>query len=211
MLGCIDTYLIDVSGEAMVEPSIWRAEAAIDLIAQSLRRGQVDFLPTRQIVHVEESVAEANIVDRVTVVVEQDLASESRVQLNVDLDKTVRSAMVPLFSLQNVCFRSIGLASKCLTYVLLDKLQVLCVVCALIGELHARKQGRDEVVVSWVDAVLDLAVGHPGQVARLAMECVWRDFSGRWDSEPAIGQRYVGCCEDSAGECQLQERRFHGI
>ena len=78
-----------------------------------------------------------------------------------------------------------------LTYVLLDELQVLCIVRTVIGELHAREQGRDEVVVGWVDAVLDLAVSHPGQVARLSMKSVWRDFGGRWDREPAIGQRDV--------------------
>jgi hypothetical protein len=53
----------------MIKPSIRRAEAAIDLIAQSLRGGLVDFLAARQVVHVEESVAEAGVVDRVAVVV----------------------------------------------------------------------------------------------------------------------------------------------
>jgi hypothetical protein len=53
----------------MIEPSIRRAKAAIDLIAQSLRGGLVDFLAARQVVHVEESVAEAGVVDRVAVVV----------------------------------------------------------------------------------------------------------------------------------------------
>jgi hypothetical protein len=61
----------------MIKPSIRRAEAAIDLIAQSLRGGLVDFLAARQVVHVEESVAEAGVVDRVAVVVGQDLAGET--------------------------------------------------------------------------------------------------------------------------------------
>jgi hypothetical protein len=69
----------------MIKPSIRRPEAAIDLIAQSLRGGLVDFFAARQVVHVEESVPEADIVDRVAVVVGQDLAGETWVQLNVDL------------------------------------------------------------------------------------------------------------------------------
>ena len=97
-----------------------------------------------------------------------------------------------------------------LTYMLLDELQVLCILCAVIGEFHAREQGRDEVIVGRVDAVLDLAVGHPGQVARLAVEGIRREFSSWWDGEPAIGQRDVGRCQGGAGERQLQERSFHG-
>jgi hypothetical protein len=69
----------------MVKPSVRRTEAPIDLIAQSLRRSLVDFFAARQIVHVKKSVAEANVVDRVAVVVGQDLAVEARVQLDVDL------------------------------------------------------------------------------------------------------------------------------
>jgi hypothetical protein len=65
----IDTYLINISREAMIKPSIRRPEAAIDLIAQGLRGGFVDFFAARQVVHVEEGVAEAGVVDRVAVVV----------------------------------------------------------------------------------------------------------------------------------------------
>jgi hypothetical protein len=69
----------------MIKPSIRRAEAAIDLVAQGLGCGFVDFLAARQIIHVEEGVAEADVVDRVAVVVEQDLAGEAGVELDVDL------------------------------------------------------------------------------------------------------------------------------
>jgi len=82
---CIDTYLVNVSREAVIETSIGCAEAAIDLIAKSLRSSFVDFFPARQVVHVEESVAEADVVDRVAVVVEQNLACEAGVQLDVNL------------------------------------------------------------------------------------------------------------------------------
>ena len=63
----------------MIKSPIGHPEAAIDLIAQSLRGGFVNFLPARQIVHVEKGVAEADIVNRVAVVVEQDLAGEAGV------------------------------------------------------------------------------------------------------------------------------------
>jgi hypothetical protein len=69
----------------MIEPSIGRPGATIDLIAQSLRSGLVDFLAACQVIHVEEGVAEADIVDRVAIVVGQDLAGETWVQLDVDL------------------------------------------------------------------------------------------------------------------------------
>jgi hypothetical protein len=97
-----------------------------------------------------------------------------------------------------------------LTYMLLDELQVLCILRAVVGELDTREQGRDEVVVRWIDAVFDLAVGHPGQVARFAVKGIRRDFGGRWDDEPAIGEGDVGRCESGAGERQLQERGSHG-
>jgi hypothetical protein len=71
--------------------------------------------------------------------------------------------------------------------VLLDKLQILGIMRTVIGEFHAREQCRDEVVVCWVDAVFDLAVCHPSEVARFAVECIRRDFGSRWNSEPAIG------------------------
>jgi hypothetical protein len=69
----------------MIKPSIRRTEAAIDLVAQGLGCGFVDFLAARQVVHVEEGVAEADVVDRVRVVVKQDLAGEAGVELDVDL------------------------------------------------------------------------------------------------------------------------------
>jgi hypothetical protein len=75
----------------MIKPSIRRPEAAIDLIAQSLRSRLVDFFATRQVVHVEESVAEADVVDRVAVIVGQDLAGEAGVQLDVYLRMTAGS------------------------------------------------------------------------------------------------------------------------
>jgi hypothetical protein len=79
----------------MIKPSIRRAEAAIDLVAQGLGCGFVDFLAARQIIHVEEGVAEADVVDRVAVVVSQDLAGETGIQLDVDLQMTVGSMMDP--------------------------------------------------------------------------------------------------------------------
>jgi hypothetical protein len=69
----------------MIKPSIRRTEAAIDLVAQGLGCDFVDFLAARQVVHVEEGVAEADVVDRVRVVVKQDLAGEAGVELDVDL------------------------------------------------------------------------------------------------------------------------------
>jgi hypothetical protein len=69
----------------MIKPSIRRTEAAIDLVAQGLGCDFVGFLAARQVVHVEEGVAEADVVDRVRVVVKQDLAGEAGVELDVDL------------------------------------------------------------------------------------------------------------------------------
>jgi hypothetical protein len=85
------------------------------------------------------------------------------------------------------CFLLIVRRAMCLTYVLLDKLEVLCILRTVVCKFHAREQCRDEVVVGWVDAVFDLAVCHPSEVARFAVECIRRDFGSRWNSEPAIG------------------------
>ena len=79
----------------MIKPSIGRPGATIDLIAQSLRSGLVDFLAACQVVHVEKGVAEADGVDRVAVVVSQDLAGETWIQLDVDLQMKVGSMMDP--------------------------------------------------------------------------------------------------------------------
>lgn len=74
-----------------------------------------------------------------------------------------------------------------LTYVLLNELPVLRVLRAVVGEFNTGEQRRDEVIVSRVHAMFDLTVGHPGEVARFAMKCIWRDFRGWWNCEPAIG------------------------
>ena len=81
---------------------------------------------------------------------------------------------------------------------------------AVVRKFHTGEKRRDEVVVGRVDAVFNLTIGHPGQVARFAMEGIMRNFGSWWDGEPAIGERDVGRCEGGAGERQLQERRFHG-
>lgn len=71
------TYLIYITRETMIKSSVRRTEAAIDLIAQGLRCSLVDLFSARQVIHVEERVAEAHVVDRVAVVVSQDLAREN--------------------------------------------------------------------------------------------------------------------------------------
>lgn len=53
---------------------------------------------------------------------------------------------------------------------LFDVRGVLVIVSAVIGELDTRQQRRNIVRVCWANAVLDLAVGHPRQIARLAVE-----------------------------------------
>jgi len=70
---------------------------------------------------------------------------------------------------------------------LLDKFQVLCILRTVVGEFHTGEKCRDEVVVRWIDAVFDLAVSHPGQVTRFAVEGIRRDLGSWWNREPAIG------------------------
>ena len=47
----------------MVEATIWRAEGAIDLILEAVCSNLVDLFSTGQVVHIEERVTEANVVD----------------------------------------------------------------------------------------------------------------------------------------------------
>ena len=47
---------------------------------------------------------------------------------------------------------------------------ILIFASAIVSELHTGQQRRDIVSVSRADAVLDLAVGHPSQIARLSVE-----------------------------------------
>lgn len=131
-------YLIDVSRVAVVKSSIWCATSTVNLVPQCLRGSFVDLIATRDVVHIEESVSEPNVVDRVAVVVKQDVAIEARVKDNVG--------------------------------VLLDVRSILVFVSAIVSELYTRQQRRDIVCVSRTDAVLDLAVSHPGQIARLSVE-----------------------------------------
>jgi hypothetical protein len=98
----------------------------------------------------------------------------------------------------------------CWTYVLLDELQVLYILRTVVGEFYTGEKCRDEVVVGWVDAMFDLAVSHPGQVTRFAVEGIRRDLGSWRNSEPAVGKRNVGRCEGGAGERQLQVRGYHG-
>lgn len=128
----------------MVKPSIWRAATAVDLVLQGLRCSFINLLSTRHVVHVKERVPEADIINRVAVVVHQDVAVKARVELDV--------------------------------YVLLNERSVFIILCPLVGELHGRKQRGDGIGVRGLDAVLDLAVGHPFQVARLPVERAWGDL-----------------------------------
>lgn len=125
----------------MVESSIWRTAGPVNLIPQGLCCSFVDLVATRDIVHVQESVSETDVIDRVTVIVKQDIAIEARVEHDIGMLFNVRS--------------------------------VLVLVSAIIGELYAGQQRRDIVCVRWADAVLDLAVRHPGQIARLSVERAW--------------------------------------
>lgn len=81
---------------------------------------------------------EADVIDRVAVVVHEDVAIISRVELDVDVLLNVRGVFI--------------------------------ILGAVVGELHAGEQRGHGVSVRGLDAVLDLAVGRPCQVARLPVE-----------------------------------------
>lgn len=133
-----DTYLVDVAGVAVVEATVRRAAGAVDLVPQRLRGGLVDVLAAGQVVHVEEAVSEADVVDRVAVVVQKDVAVVAGVELDVDVSGEVRG--------------------------------VLGLVGAVVGQFHAGEESGYGVGVRGLDAGFDLAVGHPCEVARLAVE-----------------------------------------
>lgn len=87
---------------------------------------------------------EANVIDRVAVVVHQDVTVVARIQLDV--------------------------------YVLLNVRSIFIVLGAVVRELHPRQQRGHGVGVRRLDSVLDLAVGHPCQVARLPVKRAWGDL-----------------------------------
>jgi len=134
----ISTYLINVSRVAVIKSTIWCAASTVNLVPQGLRCRLVDFVATRDVVHIQEGMSEANVIDRVAVVVKQDIAVEARVKDDVGMLFNVRS--------------------------------ILVVVSAVVSKLYTRQECRDIVCVSRADAVLDLAVGHPSQIARLSVE-----------------------------------------
>lgn len=95
--------------------------------------------------------------------------------------------------------------------VVLDISGVFVVLRAIVRHFDARKQRRDEVIVCWVATMFHLAVGHPGQVARFAMETIVGDLRAVGDREPAVGEGGVARCEGGAGECQDDERGLHRL
>jgi hypothetical protein len=125
----------------VIKASVRCATSTVDLVPQSLRCSFVDLIATRDVVHVEEGMSEADVIDRIAVIVEQDIAVKAGVKHNVGM----------LFDVRNI----------------------LVIVSAIVGEFHTGQQCRDIVCMRWTDAVLDLGVGHPGQVARLSMERAW--------------------------------------
>lgn len=122
----------------MIKSPIRRAATTVDLIPQGLRRNFVDLLPARDVVHVKKRVPEADVIDRVAVIVHEDVAIVARVELDI--------------------------------HVLLNVRSVFIILGAVVGELHTRQQRGHGVGVRGLDAVLDLAVGRPCQVARLPVE-----------------------------------------
>lgn len=122
----------------MIKSSIRRAASTVNLVPQGLRCCLVYFVTTRDVVHIQEGMSETDIIDRVAVIVKQDIAVEARVKDDVGMLFNVRS--------------------------------ILIFVSAIISELHTGQQRRDIVSMSRADAVLDLAVGHPSQIARLSVE-----------------------------------------
>jgi hypothetical protein len=125
----------------MIKSPVRRMTSAINLIPQSLYRSLVDIVATRGVVHIEESISKQDVIDRVAAFVQQNVAIETRIQLDVG--------------------------------VLLNGRSVLSIVSSIVGELHAGEQGRDVVCVHRADAVSDLVVGLPGQVATLVAERAW--------------------------------------
>lgn len=78
----------------MVKPPIRCATSTVNLVPQGLRCRLVYLVATRDVVHVQESVSEANVIDRVAVVVKQDIAVEARVKDDVGMLLDVRSILV---------------------------------------------------------------------------------------------------------------------
>ena len=78
----------------MIESSIRCAASTINLVPQSLRCCLVDFVATRDVVHIQEGMSESDVVDRVAVVVKQDIAVEARVKDDVGMLFNVRSILV---------------------------------------------------------------------------------------------------------------------
>lgn len=78
----------------MIESSIRCTTSTVDLVSQSLRGCFVHVVAARNVVHVQEGVSEADIVDRVAVIVEQDVAVEARVKDDVGVLLDVRSILV---------------------------------------------------------------------------------------------------------------------
>ena len=81
----ISTNLVNVSRVAMIKSSIRCAASTVNLVSQSLRRGLVDVVTTRNVVHVKERVTKSDVVDRVTVIVKQNIAVEARIQYNIGM------------------------------------------------------------------------------------------------------------------------------
>jgi len=78
----------------MVESSVRCAASTVNLVSQSLGCGLVDLVATRDVVHVQESMSEADVIDRVAVIVEQDIAVEARVKHDVGMLFDVRNILV---------------------------------------------------------------------------------------------------------------------